>query len=68
MPRAPPDTVVQRLSCAAAEALAAPDIKAFLAQIASIPGGMPPEAAERQLAEETTRWRQVVAAAGIRPQ
>ena len=68
VPRATPEAVVQRLYTAAAEALAAPDIRAFLAQIACLPGGMPPDAAEQQLAEETTRWRQVVAAAGIRPQ
>ena len=68
VPRATPDAVVQRLYTEAAKALAAPDIVSFLAQIASLPGGMPPEAAERQLAEETVRWRQVVAAAGIRLQ
>jgi tripartite-type tricarboxylate transporter receptor subunit TctC len=68
VPRATPEAVVQRLHAAAAAALAAPDIIAFLAQIASLPGGMPPAEAERILAEDTRRWRQVVATAGIRPQ
>jgi hypothetical protein len=41
---------------------------AFLNGIACLPGGMPPDQAERLLAEDTARWRQVVAAAGIHPQ
>ncbi|MBR0665158.1 tripartite tricarboxylate transporter substrate binding protein [Roseomonas hellenica] len=68
VPRATPMPIVERLHAEAAKALAAPDMVAFLASIASLPGGMPPAEAERLLAEDTQRWRQVVALAGIRPQ
>lgn len=68
VPRAAPMPIVERLHAEAAKALAAPDMIAFLASIASLPGGMPPAEAERLLAEDTQRWRQVVALAGIRPQ
>ncbi|MBL6454651.1 tripartite tricarboxylate transporter substrate binding protein [Belnapia sp. T6] len=68
VPRATPDAVVDRLHAEAAKALAAPDMTAFLASIAALPGGMPPAEAERRLAEDTARWREVVAAVGIRPQ
>jgi tripartite-type tricarboxylate transporter receptor subunit TctC len=68
VPRATPIPVVERLYAEAAKALAAPDMVAFLDGIACRPGGMPPAEAERLLAEETVRWREVVAAAGIRPQ
>ncbi|HEY4249938.1 MAG TPA: tripartite tricarboxylate transporter substrate binding protein [Roseomonas sp.] len=68
VPRATPTPIVERLYAEAAKALAAPDMVAFLASIASLPGGMPPAEADRLLAEDTARWREVVAAAGIRPQ
>lgn len=68
VPRATPMPIVERLYADAAKALAAPDMVAFLASIASLPGGMPPAEADRLLAEDTQRWRQVVALAGIRPQ
>ncbi|MBR0643094.1 Bug family tripartite tricarboxylate transporter substrate binding protein [Plastoroseomonas hellenica] len=68
VPRATPMPIVERLHAEAAKALATPDMVAFLASIASLPGGMPPAEAERLLAEDTQRWRQVVALAGIRPQ
>jgi tripartite-type tricarboxylate transporter receptor subunit TctC len=68
VPRATSAAVVERLYAEAARALAAPDMVAFLNNIACLPGGMPPDQAERLLAEDTARWRQVVAVAGIRPQ
>lgn len=68
VPRATPAVAVDRLYAEAAKALTAPDMVAFLDGIACRPGGMPPAAAEALLAEETLRWRKVVAAAGIRPQ
>jgi tripartite-type tricarboxylate transporter receptor subunit TctC len=68
VPRATPPAVVERLYAEAAKAIAAPDMVAFLNGIACLPGGTPPAEADRLLAEETARWRQVVAAAGIRPQ
>jgi tripartite-type tricarboxylate transporter receptor subunit TctC len=68
VPRATPAAVVDRLHAETAKALAAPDMVAFLDSIACRPGGMPPADAEAILAEDTLRWRQVVAAANIRPQ
>ena len=68
VPRATPMPIVERLHAEAARALAAPDMIAFLAGIASLPGGMPPAEAEQRLAADTREWRQVVDAAGIRPQ
>jgi tripartite-type tricarboxylate transporter receptor subunit TctC len=67
-PRATPDAVVERLYTETAKALVAPDMVAFLASIAALPGGMPPAEAEHRLTADTVRWREVVAAAGIRPQ
>jgi tripartite-type tricarboxylate transporter receptor subunit TctC len=68
VPRATPVAVVERLHAEAARALAAPDMREFLASIAALPGGMAPAEADRILAEDTAQWRQVVAAAGVRPQ
>lgn len=68
VPRATPDAVVARLSAEASRALAAPDMREFLASIAALPGGMPPAEADRILAADTAQWQRVVAAAGVRPQ
>ncbi|HYF06012.1 MAG TPA: tripartite tricarboxylate transporter substrate-binding protein [Acetobacteraceae bacterium] len=68
VPRGTPDAIVERLYAEASRALAAPDMLAFLSSIAALPGGMPPTEAERILAEDTARWRDVVTAAGVRPQ
>jgi len=68
VPRGTPAPVLNRLYAEAAKALASPDMTKFLASIACLPGGKPPADAEKQLAEETVEWRQVVEAAGIRPQ
>jgi tripartite-type tricarboxylate transporter receptor subunit TctC len=68
VPRGTPAPVVDRLYAESAKALASPDMVEFLTSIACLPGGAPPAEVERLLAEETIRWRQVVEAAGIRPQ
>lgn len=68
VPRATPDAVVDRLYTEAARALAAPDMREFLASIATLPGGMPPAEAERILAADTAQWRRVITAAGVTPQ
>ena len=68
VPRATPDAAVDRLYADASRALAAPDMRDFLTSIATLPGGMPPAEAERILAADTLRWREVVTAAGVRPQ
>ncbi|WP_426959732.1 Bug family tripartite tricarboxylate transporter substrate binding protein [Muricoccus radiodurans] len=68
VPRGTPAPVVERLYAEAAKALAASDMVEFLASIACLPGGTTPAETERLLAEETVKWRQVVEAAGIRPQ
>ena len=63
-----PDAVVNRLQAEVATALATPDLRAFLASIASAPGGMPPAAFAALLLEETARWRDVAGGAGIERQ
>jgi len=68
VPRATPDAVVERLYAETARALAAQDMRDFLASIATLPGGMPPAEAERILAADTAQWRRVVTAAGVTPQ
>ena len=67
-PRGTPEAIIARLHAETARALDTPDMKAFLATIASPPGGLPPAEVARLLASETERWREVVQAAGIRPQ
>jgi tripartite-type tricarboxylate transporter receptor subunit TctC len=67
-PRDTPTPIVDRLYLEAAKALTSPDMLEFLASIACLPGGKPPAEVEQLLADETVRWRQVVEAAGIRPQ
>jgi tripartite-type tricarboxylate transporter receptor subunit TctC len=67
-PKGTPDAIVQRLHQEAVRALAAPDMKAFIADLGSEPGGIAPDAFSRLLTEETTRWRDVAAAGGIEKQ
>jgi tripartite-type tricarboxylate transporter receptor subunit TctC len=66
--RGTPDAVADGPYAEAARALAAPDMLVFLASVAALPGGMPPAEAGRILAADTERWREVVTAAGVRPQ
>lgn len=67
-PAGTPDAVVARLQAEVAKALAAQDMRDFLAAIASEPGGMPPAAFAAILAAETARWRDVAATSGIERQ
>ncbi|MFD1109034.1 Bug family tripartite tricarboxylate transporter substrate binding protein [Pseudoroseomonas ludipueritiae] len=67
-PRGTPDAIVQRLHQEAARALAAPDMKAFIAELGSEPGGIAPADFTRLIQEETTRWRDVAATGGIEKQ
>ena len=67
-PAGTPDAVVARLHAEVAKALEAPDMRDFLASLASEPGGMPPAAFAALLAEETARWRDVASSGGIERQ
>ncbi len=67
-PGGTPDAILQRLHQEASRALAAPDMRAFIAELGSEPGGITPEAFSRLLREETARWRDVAAAGGIEKQ
>lgn len=67
-PARTPDGIVLRLQAEVTKALEAPDMRKFLASLASSPGGLDPDAAARLLAEETERWRDVANGAGIERQ
>ncbi len=67
-PARTPGAVVSRVQAEVARALEAPDMREFLASLASDPGGMPPTDFTRLLAEETERWRDVAGGAGIERQ
>ncbi|MFC3125487.1 Bug family tripartite tricarboxylate transporter substrate binding protein [Pseudoroseomonas globiformis] len=67
-PKVTPDAVVQRLHQEATRALAAPDMKAFIAELGSEPGGIAPAEFSRLIQEETARWRKVAAAGGVEKQ
>ncbi|TPG45801.1 tripartite tricarboxylate transporter substrate binding protein [Roseomonas nepalensis] len=67
-PRGTPDAVVERLHGEVVRALAAPDMKAFIADLGSEPGGIAPAAFGRLLVEEAARWRDVAASGGIERQ
>lgn len=65
-PAATPDAVVARLNAAYRAALALPEVGARFAQLGVEPAGGPPEAFAELLAAERTRWREAVAASGVR--
>ncbi|WP_426955436.1 Bug family tripartite tricarboxylate transporter substrate binding protein [Muricoccus radiodurans] len=67
-PARTPDAIVARLQQEVAKALQAPDMREFLAALASDPGGMPPADFAALLTEETNRWRDVAGGAGIERQ
>jgi tripartite-type tricarboxylate transporter receptor subunit TctC len=67
-PAGTPEPVIARLQAEVARALAAEDMRAFLASIASEPGGMSPAAFAALIAEETARWAAVAASGGIERQ
>jgi len=66
---APPNTrseIATKLSQAIAEALRAPDVWKTLQDFAMAPGGTTPAETAAFLKEETARWGEVIAAAGIK--
>jgi tripartite-type tricarboxylate transporter receptor subunit TctC len=68
---APPRTapaLTEKLSQAVAEALAMPDVIERLQRYSMTPVGSSPAGATTFLKEETDRWREVIAAAGIKPE
>jgi tripartite-type tricarboxylate transporter receptor subunit TctC len=67
-PKGTPNAIVQRLHQEAIRALAAPDMKAFIAELGSEPGGITPEAFSQLLTEEAARWREIAASGGIERQ
>ena len=67
-PRGTPDAIVQRLHAEAVRALASPDMRAFIADLGSEPGGIDPVAFSALVRDEATRWRDVAAAGGIERQ
>ena len=67
-PKGTPDAIVARLQEAVVRALATPDMKAFITDLGSEPGGISPAAFSALLAEEAARWRDVAAAGGIERQ
>jgi tripartite-type tricarboxylate transporter receptor subunit TctC len=66
-PRTPP-AIVEKLSQAVAEAVGMDDVVARLRRYSMIPAGTSPAAAATFLKEETERWREVILAAGIKPE
>jgi len=67
-PKGTSDAIVERLHQEAVRALAAPDMKAFIAELGSEPGGITPAAFGQLLSEEAARWREVAASGGIERQ
>ncbi|MBP0494171.1 Bug family tripartite tricarboxylate transporter substrate binding protein [Pararoseomonas indoligenes] len=67
-PKGTPDAIVARLHGEMVRALAAPDMKAFIADLGSEPGGITPAAFAGLLTEEAARWRGVAASGGIERQ
>jgi tripartite-type tricarboxylate transporter receptor subunit TctC len=67
-PKGTPDAIVERLHQEAVRALAAPDMKAFIAELGSEPGGITPAAFGQLLTNEAARWREVAASGGIERQ
>ncbi|MBI0535229.1 tripartite tricarboxylate transporter substrate binding protein [Roseomonas sp. KE2513] len=67
-PKGTPDAIVGQLHREVVRALAAPDMKAFIADLGSEPGGIAPAAFSALLTEEAARWREVAAAGGIERQ
>lgn len=67
-PAGTPRPIVDRLYQEAARALQSADMKSFIADLGSEPGGITPAAFARVLAEEVERWREIAAAGGIERQ
>jgi tripartite-type tricarboxylate transporter receptor subunit TctC len=67
-PRATPDAVVEALSRAANAALAVPELRDRIGQMAADPMGGTPAEMDRYIASEVEKLSAVARAAGIRPQ
>jgi len=67
---APPETppaIASRLSAAIAEAVKAPDVAKKLEDLLTAPVGSSPAETAAFIKRDSERWRQVIAAAGIKP-
>ena len=67
-PKGTPTEIVNKLQTEVVKALAAPDVKEFLAEQGSEPGGMTPDAFAQLIQQETERWRDIAAKADIKRQ
>ena len=67
-PKGTPTEIVNKLQAEVVKALAAPDVKEFLAEQGSEPGGMTPDAFGQLIQQETERWRDIAAKADIKRQ
>ncbi|WP_338663101.1 tripartite tricarboxylate transporter substrate binding protein [Pararoseomonas sp. SCSIO 73927] len=67
-PKGTPAAIVERLHGEMARALEAQDMRTFIAELGSEPGGITPGAFSQLLAEEAARWREVAASGGIERQ
>ncbi|MBE9603235.1 tripartite tricarboxylate transporter substrate binding protein [Acetobacteraceae bacterium H6797] len=63
-----PEPIIARIHTEMQAALAAPDMKDFLASLGAVPGGMPPAAFADLLRRETERWRSIAESGGIERQ
>jgi tripartite-type tricarboxylate transporter receptor subunit TctC len=59
-PKGTPREIVQKVNVDANRALAAPDLKAAMAQQGAQPGGGTPEQFQRFAQSETTKWRKAI--------
>ena len=67
VPRGTPKEIVNKLHAEVVKALADPALKERLAAQGAIPGGMPPEAYDKFVKDETKRWGELARAAGVKP-
>ena len=65
-PKGTPKPVVDKLSAAIAEAVKSPEVSSKLATLGNEPVGTTPAEAQSYIDTEAKRWRDVLAAAGIR--
>jgi tripartite-type tricarboxylate transporter receptor subunit TctC len=68
VPARTPGTVVGRLNRELNSILGSAEMREALAEQAFEPGALAPEAFARLIREDTTRWRKVIADAGLKPE
>ena len=68
LPAGTPQPIVAKLNADLAKVLAMPDVKAWIASQAGMPGGGSPEQLAAFQAAETAKWATLVKAANIKPQ